>query len=82
MCDCETFRTVGVAETPEEFDIELRHERETQSRFGISPGLATAIAENEWDGRMRLTFRERETATAVRATLASRADETLTDAGA
>jgi hypothetical protein len=49
----ETFQSVGVTDSPGEFEIV--HER-ADRRYDIAPGLAAAIANGEWDGRLRLTY--------------------------
>jgi hypothetical protein len=67
----ETFRTAGVRDDPDAFEVVTVHEDEVVSRFGVAPGLAEAIAAGEWDGRLRVTFAERETAEDVRETLAA-----------
>ncbi|WP_276270719.1 hypothetical protein [Haloarcula litorea] len=66
----ETFETAGVDETPEEYAILQFHEGEAVGRFGVAPSLAEAVADGEWDGRLSLTFPDRERAGEVRSTLA------------
>ncbi|WP_255149894.1 hypothetical protein [Halorarius halobius] len=51
----ETFREAGVADDPDEFEVTLSFGSDERSRFGVSPGLADAIASGEWDGELRLT---------------------------
>ncbi|WP_372910527.1 hypothetical protein [Salinigranum sp.] len=67
----ETFRATGVSDDPDAFEVVAVHDGEQVSRFGVAPGLAEAIAAGEWDGRLRVTFAERETAEDVRETLAA-----------
>jgi hypothetical protein len=62
----ETFRSAGVEEDLDAFEVVHTYDGEEMGRFGISPSLATAVADGEWDGRIRLTFAEREQATEVR----------------
>lgn len=49
----EAFRSAGVTESPDEFEIV---HVEADRRYDIAPGLAAAIANGEWDGRLRLTY--------------------------
>ena len=65
----DVFRTAGVAEDPGAFEIAHYHRGEEVSRLSITPGLAEAIAEGEWEGEFVLTFAEREPARELRATL-------------
>lgn len=62
----DTFRSVGVAEDPESFELVEFHDGSEVRRLGISPELARKIEEGEWDGRFVMTFEDREQATAVR----------------
>jgi hypothetical protein len=74
----EAFRTAGVDDSPDEFDVVMVLDGDTSARFGVAPGLAAAVADGEWDGRLLLRLESRETATAIRETLA----EGRSDAGA
>jgi hypothetical protein len=67
----ETFRATGAGDDPDAFEVVTVHDGERVSRFGVAPGLAETIAAGEWDGRLQVTFAERETAEDVRETLAS-----------
>jgi hypothetical protein len=67
----ETFRATGAGDDPDAFAVVTVHDGERVGRVGVAPGLAEAIAAGEWDGRLRVTFAERETAEDVRETLAA-----------
>lgn len=67
----ETFRSAGVEDDREAFEVAHTYDGEEMGRFGIAPSLATVVADGEWDGRIRLTFAEREQATKVRDALAA-----------
>ena len=62
----DTFRSVGVAEDPDAFELVQFHDGSEVRRLGISPQLARKIEDGEWDGRFVMTFENRERATAVR----------------
>lgn len=66
----EIFRTTGVTESPDEFEVVVRRDGTVINRFGVAPGLADSIANDEWDGSLVLTFRRRKSATTVRKHLA------------
>ncbi|WP_313692952.1 hypothetical protein [Halorarum halobium] len=65
----ETVRTAGVADDPDACEIAIAVDGEEENRFGITGGLAEAIAEGEWEGEFLLLFEDRERATKVRQAL-------------
>jgi hypothetical protein len=65
----ETFQTAGVRDNTDAFEIVLMNNGEEINRFGISPGLAESIAEEEWEGEFVLAFSDREQAEEIRDTL-------------
>jgi hypothetical protein len=65
----ETFRTAGVRDNPDAFEVVLLQDGEEINRFGVAPGLAESIAEEEWDGEFLLAFSDREQAEEIRNTL-------------
>ena len=71
----ERFRAAGVPETPGEFEVVQFHDGQEVGRFRIAPGLATEIADGQWDGELLLTFARREQATELREVLADGGSE-------
>ena len=65
----ETAREVGLADAPDEFEVVQTHDGEVTGRFGITPGLAEAMANGEWEGEFLLLFERRERAVELRETL-------------
>jgi hypothetical protein len=65
----ETFRSAGVVQAHEAFEVVLSLEGEELERFGIAPSFADAVRTGDWAGEMRLTFDSREEATEVRRTV-------------
>jgi hypothetical protein len=62
----ETFQTAGVVESPESFEVVVRLGDEAVNRFGITKGLASDIAGDEWDGEFLLLTQKRATAAGIR----------------
>ncbi|SFL08914.1 hypothetical protein SAMN04487950_2385 [Halogranum rubrum] len=62
----ETVRSAGVSENVDAFEIVQTYDGEEMGRFGIAPSLADAIATDEWDGQIYLSFAERAQAERVR----------------
>lgn len=62
----EIFRAEDVSESPDEFEIVIRHDGSVRNRFGIAPEFATTISDSEWDGAFVLTFDQRANATDIR----------------
>lgn len=74
----ERFRAAGVGESPDDFELVLRHGGEPINRFGIAPGFAASVAGGEWTGRFLLSFEDRGRAERVSKALAA-VDGTSTD---
>jgi len=66
----ETFRTVGVHESPDRFEISIVQNDGEIARFGVSHSLAQNISNQEWNGALRLRFKQREKAKTVQEELA------------
>lgn len=71
----DVFRTAGVDDTPRSFAVSAIHNGQKINEFGIGPALAENVAEGEWDGEMRLTFKKRGKATEIRELLSSNQSE-------
>lgn len=67
----ETFRSSGVDDDPEAFEIVHRKDGEELNRLGIAPPLAEAIADGTWDGSFVLAASDRDRAEELRETLKS-----------
>ncbi|QLG60998.1 hypothetical protein [Halorarum salinum] len=65
----ETVRRAGVDGDPHAFEISVEFDGEDLNRFGITAGLAEAIAEGDWDGEFLLLFDGRDRAAEVRRAL-------------
>lgn len=65
----ETFRSEGVSDDTDAFEIVLVSNDEEIDRFGVGPALAERIAAEEWEGDLVLTFTDREQAEDMRETL-------------
>jgi hypothetical protein len=65
----ETFRTAGVVEDRDAFEIAMEFEGDVMSRYGIAGSLASAIAEGDWNGQFLLVVEDRDTAEDVRQAL-------------
>ena len=69
----EVFRTEGVAEDPDAFEVVQRYDGEVVGQFEVAPGLADAIVNDEWDGELRVVMAERERAESIRTELSETA---------
>lgn len=69
----EVFRTEGVADDPDAFEVVQRYDGQVVGRFEVAPGLADAVVNDEWDGELRLVTAERERAVSIRADLSETA---------
>lgn len=69
-----TFRSAGVAENPDQFEIAVLKREQEINRFGIDPPLADRIASGDWDGEFLLSFDQRSDAKTVQRALACGAD--------
>ncbi|MDG5775743.1 hypothetical protein VB773_16975 [Haloarculaceae archaeon H-GB2-1] len=65
----ETFRTDGVDEDREAFEIVVEFDGEETGRYDIAGSLAAEIAEGDWDGQFLLVVDDRDTAEKVRQAL-------------
>ena len=66
----ETFRTAGVEDDPDAFEIVLFEEGEEIDRFGVAPSIAHEIAAGEWGGEIVLSVENRDRAVELRELLA------------
>jgi len=72
----DTFRSAGVPENPDDFEIVQRRDGREVIRFGVAPSLASAIANGEWDGRLQMRLVDAERAEEIRAALVDTATDT------
>jgi hypothetical protein len=66
----ETFRTAGVEDDPDAFEIVLFEEGEEIDRFGVAASIAHEIAAGEWGGEFVLSVENRDRAVELRELLA------------
>lgn len=66
----ETFRTAGVEDDPDAFEIVLFEEGAEIDRFGVAPSIAHEIATGEWGGEFVLSVESRDRAVELRELLA------------
>ncbi len=61
----EGFRTVGVADDPSGFQLQLRVNGETRRELGVQSSFAEAVASESYDGSFVFTFETEATAREV-----------------
>ncbi|WP_424001537.1 hypothetical protein ACOZ4I_16665 [Haloarcula salina] len=71
-----TFRSAGVPENTDDFEIVQRHDGREIGRFGVTQSLASAIADGEWDGQLQMRLVDAERAAEVRSALTDAVTDT------
>ena len=67
----ETAREVGLADAPDEFEVVQTHGGEVTGQFEITPALAEAVTDGDWEGEFLLLFERRERAVELQEALAN-----------